>query len=115
MPIVDDISRQITEGGDVDQIRLGLAELIGQHLHAFNEANSLGYWEKEHLARAVATLAMNIRSGRDSPAWLRLSLTDIIKALAPPNRRDEGYTPKDPHIEAITFDQLLRALRTVGG
>jgi hypothetical protein len=115
MPTIDEVSRQIADGAHVDEIRLGLGELIGHHLRAFNETGSLGYWEKEHLAHAIATLAMNIRSGRESVAWLRLCLTDIMKALVPPEQRDENYTPKDPLVEALTFDQLLRDLRAVGG
>jgi hypothetical protein len=115
MPTVDDISHQIAEGGDLDQIRLGLAELIGEQLRAFNDSGSLGYWERRHFGSAVASLAMDLRSAPGSRFWLRLCLQDIVHALIPADRRDEDYTPKNPQAEAITFDQLLRALRTVGG
>ena len=76
MATIDDLSQQLAAGGNLDEIRLRLAELIGTHLRSFNDADGLGYWEKEHLAQAIAMLALNIRAGSESTAWL-LSLIHI--------------------------------------
>jgi hypothetical protein len=38
-----------------------------------------------------------------------------MKAEVPAEDRNEDYIPKNPQIEALTFNDLIRALRTVGG
>ena len=48
-------------------------------------------------------------------AWLRLSLVDLEKALVPANQRNEHYAPRNEQLDALTYEQLKRAIEMLGG
>jgi hypothetical protein len=102
------------DNDDADTVRLAIADLIGRLITERRYA--LGYWEKQWFAQAIASLAWNIRrEPQDSTAWLRLCLAALQNALAPAERRSENYAPQIAAIDALTADQLLADVRTLGG
>ena len=116
MPNVDSILQQLDENRDIKEVRAAVADLIEHYLEALK--GSLGYWEKAHIANAIAALAWNINS-RHQPtsAWLRLCLVNVEKALVPANQRNENYTQRDKQLEALTYDKLtedINSLRQMG-
>jgi|JI6StandDraft_1071083.scaffolds.fasta_scaffold663584_1 hypothetical protein len=104
---VDSIFQKINENCDIKEVRTAIADLIEYHLQMYK--GSLGYWEKAHFAHAIHTLAWNINS-RNQPTYtmLRLCLVDIEKALVPANQRNENYTLRDEHFEALTYEELIQ-------
>src|ERR1700751_3291841 len=90
---------------DVGAVRLAIADLIGRLV--IERSDTLGYWEKEWVAQAIASLGWNIqREQPDSTAWLRLCLVALHNALTPPDRRSENYGPHSADIDALTAEQL---------
>ncbi len=112
MDEVDIILEKIDRGVDVNEVRRDIVALLADALQRVR--NNLGYWEKAHLAHAIAELAWNVRS-RQQPttSWLRLCLVDLEKALVPADQRNENYTPRDELLDAITFEQLAGDLEVV--
>ena len=112
MKEIDAIFDKIDQEGDIREIRYAIADLIVNRLNKVR--NSLGYWEKVHLASAIATLAQNINlPHQPTTFWLRVCLVNIEKALVPPNQRNENYVPKDRQLDSLTFDQLMSAINEV--
>jgi hypothetical protein len=52
---IDSIHQQINENCDIKEVRAAIINLIECHLQALK--SSLGYWEKEHFANAIAQLS----------------------------------------------------------
>ena len=114
MKEIDELFERIDNDSDVDGIRRDIADLIGKSLTQKQEA--FGYWEKAQFAHAIAALAHNVHAGhRDSTSWLRLCLVSIENACIPADERSEDYTARNKQIEALTFDQLMDDIRTLGG
>jgi hypothetical protein len=112
MPSVDSILQQLDENCDIKEVRPAIANLIENHLQALK--GSLGYWEKAHLAHAIASLAWNINSRNQPPTvWLRLCLIDIENALVPATQRNENYTPRNKQLEALTYEQLIESINSL--
>lgn len=109
MPSIDSIIQQLNDNHDIKQIRGAIAELIECHLVGLKD--SLGYWEKAHLAHAIAALGQNIHlRHQPTSAWLQLCLIDIEKALIPANQRNESYAVQDGMLDALTYEQLIDAI-----
>ncbi len=110
---IDSILQQIDDDGDHKQIRVAILNLIEHHLQSLKE--TLGSWEKLCFADAISHLAWNINSSRKYPStiWLRLSVSDIEKALTPSNLRNENYIPINKHIESLTWDHLMEDVKTL--
>ena len=110
---IERILREIDNEGNIQEIRFAIANLI---IDLLNKAsNSLGYWEKAHLANAIAALGWNINSTHQpTTSWLRLCLVNAEKVLVPTDQRDQYYTPIDNQLDSLTFDQLMKAITEVG-
>ena len=104
---------QLLDGkGDIKEARLAIINLIESHLQALKEP--LGYWEKQHLANAVASLAWNINSiHQPTTAWLKLCLVNVEKALVPVSQRGEDLTQRDKQLESLTYTQLIEDIKTL--
>ncbi|WP_296445589.1 hypothetical protein [Rhodoferax sp. UBA5149] len=114
MKEIDELVERLDSDSNVDGIRLDIADLIAKSLAQKREA--FGYWEKAHLAHAIAVLAHNVHAGhRDSTSWLRLCLVSIESAYIPADKRSEDYTARNKQIDALTFDQLVDDIRKLGG
>jgi hypothetical protein len=114
MEQVDAIFRRLNANEDLGGIRLDIANLIAEQLE--RKRDSLGYWEKAHFAHAIAALGWNMKAQHQpTPAWLRLCLVDLEKALVPADQRNEHYTPRDEQLDSLTYDQLRRAIEMLGG
>ncbi len=114
MEELDTLAQRIINGDKVDLIRLDIADLIAQRLKEVRE--TLGYWEKEQFAHAIAALASNIHAGdRETTVWLRLCLVCIDKANVPPDMRSEELKVKNEFMDGLTYDQLALEIQTLGG
>lgn len=113
MPDIDALFEQIDDGRNVDRLRLAIAEAIAQGLAELRE--TFGYWEKAHIAHAIAALARNVNAGkRDTTSWLRLSLVSLELAYTPIEKRSEDYTPRNKEIDALTYEELVAGIRSLG-
>jgi hypothetical protein len=114
MKNIDEIFERLDGNENIESIRLDIANLIAESL--VQKRDSLGYWGKAHFADAINALGYNIHAGnRDSSAWLKLSLNNIINAHIPHNERSEEGSPKSQQIEELTFDHLVFEIRKLGG
>lgn len=110
----DTLDDRIDQAQDVDDVRLEIADLIGRLVA--DRRDRVGYWEKFWFDEALRSLAQNIAQGqRDSTTWLRAALVATRNAVAPDDRRDPDYAPRDARIEALSADQLLARVRGLGG
>ena len=117
MEEIDKLFERIDQGQNVDQIRIDIADLIGKSLYSM--CDSFGYWEKVHMANAIGLLAWNINASLQHPSanatfWLRLSLVNGEKAFVPHDQRSENGTHVNGRLDAITFDQLLADIISLG-
>ena len=114
MTDIDELFERIDGGGDMDRLRLDIADAIVDGLEAAEE--SFSYWEKAHFAQAIAALAWNINLGdRDARSWLRLCLVNFELAQVPPEGRSEDYAPRNTQVDALTFAELMADVRRLGG
>ena len=98
---------------DTVGLRLDIADAIARSL--IETRNSFGYWEKAHLAQAIAALAWNINIGdRDTRSWLRLCLVNLELAHVPEDERSEDYAQRDGQVETLTFEQLMDDIQRLG-
>jgi|SRR5882762_2527491 len=108
---VDSLLKRLNNQGDLDEIRLDIADFITDRLR---RVRSLGYWEKAHFFNAIAALSRNINSSyQPTTSWLRRCLVHLEKAVLPADQRNENYTPRYAHFDALTFEQLAEALDMV--
>jgi hypothetical protein len=86
-----------------------IARLIDETLEQLKE--SLGPWEKAHIANAIAALSWG--EGRKPPtdAWLHLAAANVEAAKVPKAERNESYAPVEAQLAALTYEQLRDALR----
>jgi hypothetical protein len=112
MPDIDALFERIDKDRDLDRLRLDIADAIATALTAMRD--SFGYWEKAHLADAIAELAHNVSRGRADTSWLRLCLVNLELAYVPKQKRSEDYTPRIKQLEALTFDDLMADVRRLG-
>jgi len=117
MEEIDKLFDRIDKDPHVDQIRLDIADLIAKCLNSMRD--SFGYWEKVHMANAIAWLVRNANASLQyqtayTTSWLRLSLVNVEKALVPPDRRSADYMLRDQTLDALTFDHLLEDIRKLG-
>ena len=111
---IDRLFERLDQNQNIDQIRLDIADLIAKCLN--KKRDTFGYWEKAHMANAIAFLALNVASSSQSTtSWLRASLVNIEKAFVLKDQRSESYTRKDNRLDLLTFDQLLDDIRKLGG
>jgi len=107
---IDAIFEKIDQESDIQEIRRDIADMIIFELEKIG--NSIGYWEKACFANAISSLAWNINSSHQPmTSWLTLSLLNVERALVPPNRRNENYTPRDTQLNSFTLNQLMSAIR----
>jgi hypothetical protein len=106
---IDPTLKKIHAQQNLDEIRVEVASLIRQALEDVKA--TFGYWEKFHLAQAIAAFAWN-KSSTHQPtcAWLVLCLVCLDKAFVPEEERNEDYAPKDTAIDALTFESLSEDL-----
>ncbi len=91
------------------ELRLAVLDLIAACLE--QTKHSLGYWEKENIAGAIAALAWNLTSNQSvTDAWLRLSVVRAEKTLVPKEQRDEEYGRKDDAVDSLTYQQFKSTL-----
>jgi hypothetical protein len=94
-------------------VRVAIIDAIAETLEQL-KAN-LGYWEKEHMAEAIAWVHVNVGQGpQPTRAWLTVALVALRNAWAPPEDRDESYTPRRAAIDALRYEDLAAALRQLG-
>lgn len=99
---------------DLDKLRLAIANAIAARL--VDSRGSFGYWQKVHFAQAIAALAWNVSiSGEQATSWLRFCLASLELASTPKEKRFEDYTPRREQMEALTFEDLVADIRTLGG
>jgi hypothetical protein len=77
--------------------------------------DSLGAWEKAHIANAIAALSWSTRQKPPTTAWLRLSAVNLENARIPPEERDEHFAPIEEHLARLTYEQLCEALAAARG
>ncbi|CAG9239333.1 conserved hypothetical protein [Paraburkholderia tropica] len=95
---------RVEKGEGPDILIVPITNVIRARLNQYE--GKLGYWEKFHLAGAIANLTQS-RTSCNASYWLRFSLRNIWKAGVPASERDENYTPHDEAIEAFTYEMLL--------
>jgi len=106
---IDSILEKLDQDGNIRYVRNAISELIVDRLQKVRDA--FGYWEKVHFANAIAALAWNTNSSfQPATSWLRLCLVNVEKALVPAEQRNENYTPRDSHLDSLTYDQLMNAI-----
>jgi hypothetical protein len=109
---VDEIIERLDANADIRAIRRDVANLIAAKLEALRD--NLGYWEKSCFANAISALWSNlVAAHHPTQFWLRLCVVDLEKAFVPKDKRNENYTPHQPQIEALTFDQLNAELEQI--
>ncbi len=114
MQKIDDLFVRLNAGEDVGAIRLDIATLIAEQLHGLR--SSLGYWEKAHLAQAIASLGWNMNSSHQpTNSWLLLCLVNLEKALVPTSARNENFGARDEQLNSLTYEQLVSAIQALGG
>jgi len=114
MDEIDILFMRLDQDQNIDDVRLDIADLIAKCLN--EKRDNFGYWEKAHIANAIALLAQNVFSSRQpTTAWLRASLVNLDKALVPPDQRSETYTRRDNQLDSLTFEQLIDDIRKLGG
>jgi hypothetical protein len=109
---IDALFERIDKDPDLDRLRLDIADAIATALIAMRA--SLGYWEKAHLADAIAELAHNVSRGASDTSWLRLCLVNLELAYVPKDKRSDDYTPRSKQLEALTFEDLMAHVRKLG-
>lgn len=113
MTNIQSVLMRLNENHPINEIQQDVVDLIAEALTDMRA--NLGYWEKAHLAWAIAASGWNLRStGRPPKAWLRLALVNLDKARVSPAERDESYIPKDESIDALSFRDLANELRGLG-
>ena len=96
-----------------DALRTAIIDLIAETLVTLRA--DLGYWEKVHVAEAIACVYYNLGQGlAPRRAWLALALTAIEKATVPTEERSESYTKADSAIDALRYEDLAKDLRRLG-
>jgi hypothetical protein len=74
-----------------------------------------GYWEKEHLAYAIAAANSNAYRAPPTKLWLTLALSSALKALLHPDQRNDAYNPAQRReITALEYKDFSDALRSLG-
>lgn len=106
----DEVFERLNRESPSRNLQISVGEIIAEALE--QARHSLGYWEKECLAQAIAAFGRNLGSGENiTDLWLRLSLVSAEKALVPKERRMEAYSRQDSAIDVLTYEQLSEALR----
>jgi hypothetical protein len=101
----DEMFTRINQNPPDRELRVAILDLITECLEQFKD--SLGYWEKEHIAEAISAFAWNLTSGsQPTNAWLRLSLVNAEKSLIPQGQRNEAYGRVDDLVNSLTYQQL---------
>jgi hypothetical protein len=112
MTEVDAIFRRLRDKEDLGEIRIEIADLIIRCLSTLQ--NRFGYWEKAHIAHAIANLSRNMSSNHQpTNAWLNLCLVTIEKAMVPSGERNDHYTPRDTQLDAFSWEQLMEEIQQV--
>jgi hypothetical protein len=107
------LRRQIDRRADLASIRGQIIGLLFDSLKT--KEHALEDWEKTHFSNAIGALALNIHSAHQPTfSWLRLSLADLERAIAPPERRMANYRSPDPSMRDVTYGQLMGALESLG-
>src|SRR5436190_15071828 len=107
------IRRQIDRRADLASVRGQIIGLLFDSLKA--KEHVLEDWEKTHFSNAIGALTLNIHSAHQPTfSWLRLSLSDLERAIAPPKLRIANYCSPDPGMRDVTYSQLMGAVEALG-
>lgn len=113
LDLIGVIRKQIDRRADLASVRGQLIGLLFESLKA--KEHALEDWEKTHFSNAIGALALNIHSpNQPTFSWLRLSLADLERAIAPPERRIANYRSPDPSMRDVTYSQLMGAVESLG-
>jgi hypothetical protein len=113
LDLIAAIRRQIDRRADLASVRGQIIGLLFDSLKA--KEHALEDWEKTHFSNAIGALALNIHSAHQPTfSWLRLSLADLERAVAPPERRIANYRSPDPSMRDVTYAQLMGAVESLG-
>ncbi|MDD2903540.1 MAG: type II toxin-antitoxin system VapC family toxin [Syntrophales bacterium] len=109
---IDSIIQMIEDGGDIKEAQKAIIDLIISGLKSVKD--SLGYWEKLRFANAIIALSSNINlRGHPKTLGLRLCINNLAMAFIPASERNETYARQDSHIDSITYEQLMEAIKSL--
>ena len=101
----DEMFARINQNSPNRELKIAVLNLITECLEQLKD--SLGHWEKEHIAGAISAFAWNLTSSTEPiDAWLRLSLVNAEKSLIPKEQRNETYGRVDDFVSSLTYQQL---------
>ena len=100
---------RIEENRELHSIRRDLLDLMTEFVST--RADSLGRWEKSHLATAIAALDRHIHH-RHQPSswWLRYCVQNLWKAQIAPSERSEHASKEDKLLDSLSPNDLLREI-----
>ena len=109
---INSIFEKIANGGDLDEVRNEIGNLVKEVLSDFGE--NLNNWQKSYIAMAIGNLACNIaQQNGTSDAWLRLCLLNVENSLIPEDQRDDNAIANTEELNNITYQQLLDAISSL--
>jgi hypothetical protein len=113
MESIRSIHDQLEQGGDLDDIRCAIADLLLVH-HKRSKATH-NVLALDHLTNAVGTLTLNVNSIRQpTKAGLPLCLVDIEKAMVEfDDDTGNSYQLHRKRADAVTYDMLMGAVQAI--
>lgn len=99
---------------DVTNVRLAVADLLGDTLRAFD--GSTNQWELSLINEAIGLVDRNFRSAQvDTKANLKLALMHIENAFTPEDERNETYTGTSKSQTKHKLDEMIKRFQKMGG
>jgi hypothetical protein len=113
---LDRLAASINDNLDLADLKSVRAQIVEMMVAALElHRHALDDWRKTHFSNAIGALSLNIHSLRQpTSSWLRLCLSDLIKAVISAEHRDRGYRTEDPSMRDVSYEQLLSALDSIG-
>lgn len=111
---INELRVRIDFDEDVTNVRLAIADFLGDTLRAFD--GSTNQWELSLINEAIGLVDRNFRSAQvDTKANLKLALMHIENALTPEDERNETYTGISNSQTEHKLDEMIKRFQKMGG
>lgn len=111
---INELRVRIDFDEDVTNVRLAVAELVGEVLHELD--GSRNQWELSLMEEAISSVERNFKSGQvDDKANLKLALVQMENALTPEDERNETYTGISNKQIEHNLDEMIKRFQKMGG
>jgi hypothetical protein len=111
---INELRVRIDFDDDVTNVRLTIADLVGDALRFFD--GSTNQWELSLIDGAIGLVESNFKSPQvDTKMNLKLALKQIEVALTPEDERNEVYTGLPNKQIEHNFDEMIKRFQRMGG